>query len=219
MPKCINHEIIGAYAQTELGHGSNLQRLETTSTYDLSTQQFIINSPTISSTKWWIGGLGILCTHAIVQARLMIKGKDYGPHTFICQIRSLEDHTLMPGIQAGEIGPKVHSGMTATDNGWAIFQNVRIPHSHMLARFSKVSLDGKYEQGPNSKLAYGGMVFIRARMIADLGWQLSKGKPLQSIPFVDFFSGQDSNVPSLLLQLSPSLLVIYISEDNLQIQN
>lgn len=26
MPKCLNHEILGCYLQTELGHGSNVQR-------------------------------------------------------------------------------------------------------------------------------------------------------------------------------------------------
>lgn len=176
MPKCINHSIIGCYAQTELGHGSNLKQLETTSTYDIKTQEFVINSPTISSTKWWIGGLGLLATHAIVQARLILNGKDFGPHTFICQIRSLDDHSPMPRIEVGEIGPKAHGGMTATDNGWCRFDNVRIPHSQMLNRFSNVTLDGKYEQAPHDKLSYGGMLFIRSKMITDLGWQLSKGK-------------------------------------------
>jgi acyl-CoA oxidase len=38
--------------QTELGHGSNVQQLETTSTYDPKTQEFILESPTISATKW-----------------------------------------------------------------------------------------------------------------------------------------------------------------------
>lgn len=29
----------------------------------------------------------------------------------------MEDHSLMPNVQAGEIGPKVHGGMAALDNG------------------------------------------------------------------------------------------------------
>mmetsp|Transcript_23283 Transcript_23283/g.22863 ORF Transcript_23283/g.22863 Transcript_23283/m.22863 type:complete len:125 (+) Transcript_23283:150-524(+) len=34
LPKVENLKILGAYAQTELGHGSNMQGLETTATYD-----------------------------------------------------------------------------------------------------------------------------------------------------------------------------------------
>jgi acyl-CoA oxidase len=48
--------IIGAYAQTELGHGSSVRFIETTSTYDVERQEFIIHSPSISSAKWWPGG-------------------------------------------------------------------------------------------------------------------------------------------------------------------
>jgi len=68
----------GTYAQTELGHGSNVAALETTATYDIKKEQFIINSPTLTSTKYWPGGLGLYCTHAIVYAKLIIEGKRYG---------------------------------------------------------------------------------------------------------------------------------------------
>ena len=44
-------QIIGCYAQTELGHGSNVQGLETTATFDPQTDEFIINSPTLTSSK------------------------------------------------------------------------------------------------------------------------------------------------------------------------
>jgi hypothetical protein len=36
-------------------------------------------------------------THAIIMARLITGGKDYGIHAFIVQIRSLEDHSVLPG--------------------------------------------------------------------------------------------------------------------------
>ncbi|XP_070082990.1 peroxisomal acyl-coenzyme A oxidase 1 isoform X4 [Equus caballus] len=49
-------QIIGTYAQTEMGHGTHLRGLETTATYDPETQEFILNSPTVTSIKWWPGG-------------------------------------------------------------------------------------------------------------------------------------------------------------------
>ncbi len=42
--------------------------------------------------------VGHFATHAIVFAKLITRGVDYGVHPFIVQIRSLEDHTPMPGI-------------------------------------------------------------------------------------------------------------------------
>jgi len=45
----------GTYIQTELGHGTYVRGLETTATYDKNTQEFVINSPTLSSIKYWPG--------------------------------------------------------------------------------------------------------------------------------------------------------------------
>lgn len=56
LPKSQKLEVIGTYAQTELGHGTFVRGLETTCTYDLDTQEFIVHSPTLTSTKWWPGG-------------------------------------------------------------------------------------------------------------------------------------------------------------------
>lgn len=51
LPLAYRMQIIGCYAQTELGHGSNVQGLETTATFDPKTDEFIINSPTLTSSK------------------------------------------------------------------------------------------------------------------------------------------------------------------------
>ena len=51
LQKCLNAEIIGTFAQTELGHGTFIRGLETTSTYDPKTKEFVINSPTITAYK------------------------------------------------------------------------------------------------------------------------------------------------------------------------
>jgi acyl-CoA oxidase len=68
MPKATKFEIVGCYAQTELGHGSNVRGLETTAIYDKQTDEFIIHSPTLTSRKWWPGALGKSSTHACVYA-------------------------------------------------------------------------------------------------------------------------------------------------------
>lgn len=55
VPKAKNLEIIGCYAQTELGHGTFVRGLETSATYDPSTKEFILNSPSLSAFKFWPG--------------------------------------------------------------------------------------------------------------------------------------------------------------------
>ena len=67
-------QVIGTYAQTELGHGTFIRGLETTATYDPDTKDFVLNSPTLTSFKWWPGGLGQTANYAIVVAQLYIKG-------------------------------------------------------------------------------------------------------------------------------------------------
>ncbi|XP_021356144.1 peroxisomal acyl-coenzyme A oxidase 1-like, partial [Mizuhopecten yessoensis] len=48
-------KIIGTYVQTELGHGTFIRGLETTATFDPKTQEFIVDTPTLSATKYWPG--------------------------------------------------------------------------------------------------------------------------------------------------------------------
>ena len=44
--KIIDLDLLGCFAMTETGHGSDVQALETTATYDPATQEFVIDSPT-----------------------------------------------------------------------------------------------------------------------------------------------------------------------------
>ncbi|KAG9066414.1 Acyl-coenzyme A oxidase (Acyl-CoA oxidase) [Linnemannia hyalina] len=162
-PHAENYHYIGCYAQTELGHGSALSRLETTATLDLATDQWVINSPTQSSAKFWIGTLGKMANHAVVQAKLIIKGKDYGSHPFLVPLRSLKDHTPLPGVVIKDQGPK--QGAISMDNGYARFNHVRIPRTNMLMRFSQVSKEGVYSKPIHPKLAYGGMTAVRTTLI------------------------------------------------------
>ena len=97
MPLVKSGKMIGSYVQTELGHGTFLRGLETTATFDEETDELVINSPTITSTKYWPSALAFSATHAVVVAKLIVSAKDYGAHLFLVQIRSLETHKCVPG--------------------------------------------------------------------------------------------------------------------------
>jgi len=99
--------MLGCYAQTELGHGSNVAGIETTATLDKTTDEFVINSPTITSTKYWPGDLGRFTSHALVFARLIIDKKDLGVQPFMVQIRDVETWKIRPGVKCGDLGPKI----------------------------------------------------------------------------------------------------------------
>lgn len=84
-------------------------------------------------------------------ARLVLSGKSYGPHPFVVPIRDIKTREPLPGRIIGDIGSKF--GYNTTDNGFLLFDKVRVPHFNMLARFSKVDPEaGKYIPPPNSKL-------------------------------------------------------------------
>ncbi|OIT23516.1 peroxisomal acyl-coenzyme a oxidase 1, partial [Nicotiana attenuata] len=169
-------QIIGCYAQTELGHGSNVQGLESTATFDPQTDEFVIHSPTLTSSKWWPGGLGKVSTHAVLYARLITNGNDYGINGFIVQLRSLEDHKPLPGVTVGDIGMKFGNGAYNTmDSGVLRFDHVPIPRDQMLMRVSQVTRGGKYIQSDVPRqLLYGTMVYVRKTIVADASSALSR---------------------------------------------
>eukprot|EP00743_Colponemidia_sp_Colp-15_P007156 GILK01007723.1.p1 GENE.GILK01007723.1~~GILK01007723.1.p1 ORF type:complete len:666 (-),score=84.72 GILK01007723.1:138-1973(-) len=172
VPLAEDLRITGCYAQTELGHGSNVRGIETTATFISESDEIEIHSPTLTSTKWWVGGLGLFSTHAVVMARLIVHGKDLGMHPFFVQLRSLTDHQPLKGVTVGDIGPKM--GFNTVDNGFARFDHVRIPRSHMLMRYSKLSREGVYSKPPHDKLSYIGMVSVRTALVAAAAYGLAR---------------------------------------------
>ena len=81
-------KMIGCYAQTELGHGSNIGGLETTATLDMKTDEFVIHSPTVTSTKYWPGGMGLWANFAVVFAKCYVEENNLGVQPFLVQIRN-----------------------------------------------------------------------------------------------------------------------------------
>ncbi|QDS71761.1 hypothetical protein FKW77_009113 [Venturia effusa] len=165
-------QIIGAYVSTELGGGTFVRGFETVATYDPISQEFIINSPTLESTKFWPGSLGYSATHCVVLARLIIGNKDFGINPFIMEIRSLEDNKPLHGIELGDIGLKY--SYNQTDNGYMRFDHVRVPRSALLNRHARVLADGTYVPAKSHTDMYTTMIYVRNVIVDIMAYQLAQ---------------------------------------------
>lgn len=157
--------MIGCYAQTEIGHGSNVAGIETTATWDEKTDEFVVHTPTITATKFWPGDLGHYTSHAIVFARLRSKGKDYGVQPFMVQIRDLKTWEPCKGVELGDIGRKF--GYHSKENGFMTLNNVRIPRNDMLNRFTNLDKEGNFNVIGDLRIIYCVMMLIRMQIVSN----------------------------------------------------
>lgn len=137
----IDLDLLGCFAMTETGHGSDVQALETTATYDAATGEFVVHSPTPSSRKDYIGGAAQHATMAAVFAQLVTQGEHHGVHCFLVPIRDDNGNDL-PGVHTSDCGYK--GGLPGVDNGRITFDQVRIPRVNLLNRYADVAEDGTY---------------------------------------------------------------------------
>ena len=165
----VAYKIIGCYAQTEIGHGSDVQGLMTQAIYDEENEEFIINSPSVKAYKFWPGDLGKMANHGCVFCRLIIKGEDYGVHAFLIRIRDQYTHAPMKGVEIGDIGPKF--GYSYKDNGYMKFDNYRVPRSSILSRYVGVEKDGNISIKGDPRVAYATMLWIRVQLLF-LSWHV-----------------------------------------------
>uniref|UniRef100_K3WP95 Acyl-coenzyme A oxidase N-terminal domain-containing protein n=1 Tax=Globisporangium ultimum (strain ATCC 200006 / CBS 805.95 / DAOM BR144) TaxID=431595 RepID=K3WP95_GLOUD len=105
------------YAQTELGHGSNIQELETTARFDKERRSSL---PIHQLKQVASGGF---------------EGSAKPQHTPSC----MHDHQPLSGIEVSDIDPQV--SFNAIDNGYCTFG---IPRDSMLMRYVKVLPDGNF---------------------------------------------------------------------------
>jgi acyl-CoA oxidase len=141
VPDIINLDLVGCFAMTETGHGSDVQSLEVTATYEPESQEFVIHSPTPSSRKDYIGNAAKHATMAAVFAQLITEGENQGVHCFLVPIRDGKGRDL-PGVTTSDCGHK--GGLRGVDNGRIMFDQVRIPRENLLNRYGDVAEDGTY---------------------------------------------------------------------------
>src|SRR6201995_6053172 len=93
VPKIINLELRGCFAMTETGHGSDVQSLETTATYDAATEEFVIPSQTPNSPKDYIAVAAETATIAALFAQLITgeNGEEVNHGVHGCLVSSRDD--------------------------------------------------------------------------------------------------------------------------------
>ncbi|MEO8850943.1 MAG: acyl-CoA dehydrogenase [Allobranchiibius sp.] len=170
--------LLGCFAMTEVGHGSNVQRLETTAVYDHEAGALVIDSPTESSTKTYIGNAARDGRMAVVFAQLKTEGGEHGVHAVLVPIRD-EAGTALPGVVIGDNGAK--AGLPGVDNGTLAFHGVRVPQANLLGAFGDIDDDGDYVsdiENPNRRFFTMLGTLVRGRVCVGGGAGASAKKAL-----------------------------------------
>ena len=150
LAELITGELMGCFAMTESGHGSNVQALGTVATYDVAAQEFVITTHGDEARKDYIGNAARHAEVAVVFAQLEVGGASEGVHAFVVPIRSKGKPCA--GVRIEDDGEKM--GLNGVDNGRLWFDGVRVPRSALLNRFADVSAAGVYEsaiENPNKR--------------------------------------------------------------------
>ena len=141
LPRVMSLELPGCFAMTETGHGSDVQSIRTTATYDPASGEFVIETPDDDARKDYIGNAARDGRMAAVFAQLVTAGEGRGVHCFLVPIRDAEGRPC-PGVELADCGPKM--GLNGVDNGRITFHGVRVPREALLDRYGSVAPDGAY---------------------------------------------------------------------------
>ena len=134
-------DLLGCFAMTEHGHGSDVANVRTTATFDQATDEFVINTPEPSARKEYIGNAAADGHVAVVFAQLIHGDTSEGVHAFVVPIRDGNGNPL-PGVTISDCGLK--AGLNGVDNGTLAFDHVRIPRNDLLNRYGDIAADGTY---------------------------------------------------------------------------
>ena len=148
LPKIMSGELLGCFAMTETGHGSNVQELGTTATYDAESGEFVIHTPDDEARKDYIGNAARDGRMAVVFAQLKVGGEYRGVHGLLVPLRDEQGNTL-DGVRIEDCGEKL--GLEGVDNGRIWFDHVRVPRQNLLDRFAEVDEQGTYTSPIESK--------------------------------------------------------------------
>eukprot|EP00188_Purpureofilum_apyrenoidigerum_P005960 Plantae.Rhodophyta-Purpureofilum_apyrenoidigerum.ctg8429.p1 GENE.Plantae.Rhodophyta-Purpureofilum_apyrenoidigerum.ctg8429~~Plantae.Rhodophyta-Purpureofilum_apyrenoidigerum.ctg8429.p1 ORF type:complete len:615 (-),score=104.60 Plantae.Rhodophyta-Purpureofilum_apyrenoidigerum.ctg8429:374-2218(-) len=151
LTKAEEREVMGCFALSELGAGSNVRGIGTQAVYDRDTDQFIIHTPNEAAQKYWIGGAAESANYTVAFAKLTVAGEQHGIHAFVVRLRD-DRGNVVSGVTVADCGHKW--GLNGVDNGRIWFNHVAVPRKDMLSKLSWVTADGRFESSvsdPNER--------------------------------------------------------------------
>jgi acyl-CoA oxidase len=147
LPGAMDLSVPGAFAMTETGHGSDVDSIGTTATYDPATEEFVLHTPFRGAWKDYLGNAAVHATAATVFAQLITNGVNHGVHCFYVPLRDANGDFL-PGVGGEDDGLK--GGLNGIDNGRLHFDQVRVPRTNLLNKYGDVAPDGTYSSAISS---------------------------------------------------------------------
>lgn len=195
-------ELLGCFAMTETGHGSNVRGLLTTATYDHKTQSIVVDSPSEDAGKEYIGN-ALHSTMAAVFAQLIVDGENHGVHAILVPLRD-QNGNLLEGIRVEDCGYKI--GLNGVDNGRIWFDKVTVPVENLLDRYGSINNAGVYEspiKNPNKRFfTMLGALVVGRICVGQAGVNASKSALAIAIKYASRrrqFASKDGEEETLLI--------------------
>jgi len=213
-------QLLGCFAMTETGHGSNVRGIKTTATYDQNTETFVIHTPGKNDNKEYIGN-ALHSKMASVFAQLIVNGKNEGVHAILVPLRDA-NHQLFPGVRVEDNDYKL--GLNGVDNGKIWFNQVAVPKHNLLNKYGTILDNGDYYskiKNPNKRFftmlgtLVGGRICVARAGLggAKFALTVSIKHALKRRQFNDNVKIQEDllmDYPSHQLRLTPLLASAYV---------
>lgn len=213
-------ELLGCFAMTETGHGSNVRGIRTTATYEKETDSIVLHTPGDIDNKEYIGN-ALHSTMASVFAQLIVDGKNEGVHAILVPVRD-KNHKLMKGVRIEDNGYKL--GLNGVDNGKIWFNQVKVPRENLLNKYGDIAADGTYSspiKNPNKRFftmlgtLVGGRICVAKGALggAKMALTIAVKHALNRRQFNDSIKVQEDLImdyPSHQLRLTPAVAASYV---------
>ncbi|KQC30016.1 acyl-CoA dehydrogenase [Flagellimonas eckloniae] len=213
-------KLLGCFAMTETGHGSNVRGIKTTATYDKKNDSIIIHTPGKNDNKEYIGN-ALHSTMASVFAQLIVDGKNEGVHAILVPVRD-KNNTILNGITIEDNGYKL--GLNGVDNGKIWFNQVAVPRENLLNKYGEIRDDGTYFsaiKNPNKRFftmlgtLVGGRICVAKGGVggAKMALTIAVKHALNRRQFNDSVKVQEDLImdyPTHQLRLTPAIASAYI---------